>query len=136
MSEFKDWWPLYVVILGWIVTAAVGWTKMTSKVNGQGSRVQTNADDLKTLAGTVARMERELTEYRRDASDAARGLARVEKGVDDIHETINQSNLQLGSQLNGIEKLINEKDSRTQIRLTRIETVGKIEEKIGPLPTE
>lgn len=82
------------------------------------------------------RFERELSEYRRDAQDTSKGLARVEKGMEDLQEAINQSTLQLGSQLHSLDKAIQEKDVRTQVRLTRIETVTSIEKKIGPLPTE
>lgn len=135
-KDVLDWWPLIAAIVGWIILAAVGWTKMTDKVNGQGGRIKKVEDACAQAGGRMDAFEKQLSEYRRDAQDSARGLARVEKGQDDLHEAVNQGNLQIGSQLHGIEKLIEQKDVRTQVRLTRIETVAKIEEKIGPLSTD
>lgn len=147
LNEVRDWLLLGGGILVWAFTVGVVWTKLVNKVDDQardhtkdmdgiGRRVTAVEASCSTSGGRMDRFEKELSEYRRDAQDASKGLARVEKGVDDIHETINQGNLQLGSQLHAIEKSIQEKDVRTQLRLTRIETVAKIEEKIGPLPTE
>lgn len=135
-KTFLDWWPVWTQGLAWLIIATVAWTKIIEKVNGQGGRVDLNTRDLKTLEGAMGQMQDELNEYRRDAQDSARGLARVEKGVENVHDSVNQSALQLGSQLHAMEKAIQEKDVRTQVRLTRIETVAKIEDKIGPLPTE
>lgn len=136
MNFIKDWWAIVIVILGWIITATVHWTRTTQKLNGLGGRVKRVEESCSATGGRMDRFEKELSEYRRDAQDASKGLARVEKGVEDVHEAINQGNLQLGSQIHAMEKAIQEKDVRTQVRLTRIETVTSIEKKIGPLPTE
>lgn len=135
-KDVLDWWPLIAAIVGWTIIASVAWTKMTDKVNGLGSRTKKNEDACAAAGGRMDSFEKQLLEYRRDAQESARGLARVEKGQEDLHETVNQGNLAIGSQLHGIEKLIEQKDVRTQVRLTRIETVARIEEKIGPLTTD
>lgn len=135
-KSFLDWWPVWTQAIAWIVVGAVAWTKIVEKVNGQGGRVNENTKDLKTLEGAVDQIKDELSEYRRDAQDSARGLARVEKGVEAVNDSVNQSTLQLGAQLHAMDKAIQEKDVRTQVRLTRMETVAKIEDKIGPLPTD
>lgn len=136
MNALKDWWPLGVVILGWIASASMQWTKTTGQLNGLGGRVGRVEELHAQSEGRMNRFEKELSEYRRDAQDAAKGLARVEKGVEDVHEAINQGNLQIGSQIHAMEKALQDKDVRTQIRLTRIESVAKIEDKVGILHTE
>lgn len=136
MNALKDWWPLFVVVAGWIVTAAVQWTNTKNKLNGLGGRVRKVEESCSASGGRMDRFERELSEYRRDAADTSKGLARVEKGVEDLGDSINQGNLQIGSQLHSMEKSMQEKDVRTQVRLTRIETVARIEDKLGPIPTE
>lgn len=136
MNALKDWWPFVVLILGWLVAATIQWTNTKNKLNGLGGRVRKVEESWATAGGRMDRFERELSEYRRDAQDSAKGLARVEKGIEDVHDSVNQSNLQLGTQLHTIEKLIEAKDKSSSVRLTRIETVQRIEEKVGPLPTE
>lgn len=135
-SWIKDWWPLILSIICAIATGAVMWTRMTDKTNGLGRRVKIVEDGLSQEKGRTDRLERELAEYRRDASLASQATSRVERGVDDVREQVGQIAIQLGSQLHNIEKLIQEKDLRTQTRLVRIETIAKIEEKIGSLPIE
>jgi archaellum component FlaC len=136
MGVFKDWWPFAAMLLTQIVGMAVMWTRLVDKVNGQGERITLNASRIDTTDGKLGRMEREMSEYRHDAQMAASGLARLEKGVEGVNETVNQGNLAIGSQLHAMERLITDKDVRTQVRLTRIETVVKVEEKIGPIPVE
>lgn len=135
-KSFLDWWPVWTQTIAYVVIAIVGWQKLVEKVNGQGGRVTAVENRATTLETTVDRHDRDLFEYRRDAQEATKGLARVEKGIDAMSETITQGNIALGVQLAAMEKTIQEKDVRAQIRLTRIETVARIEDKIGPLPTE
>ncbi len=132
----KEWWPLILIVLGWIITGAVGWTKITTKVNGLGGRVTATENAAATEKGRLDRMERELSEYRRDARDAANGLSRVEQGMKDVADKIAEGNLSIGSQLHNLKDMINDKDAKVQNRLVRIETVQQIEAKVGPIPTE
>lgn len=135
-KSFLDWWPVWTQSIIWLVILVIAYQKLVDKVNGQGERITENKASLDKTEGRVDRMEREMLEYRRDAQDAARGLARVEKGVEGLSDNVQQGNLGLGSLIHEVERKIDDKDRRTQVRLTRIETVAKIEEKIGPLPTD
>lgn len=135
-KTFLDWWPVWTQTIIWIVATAVAWTKLIEKVNGQGGRVTAVESNLATERGRMDRMERELTEYRRDAREAANGLSRIEQGVKDMADKIAEGNLALGSQLHNLKDMINEKDTKVQNRLVRMETVQRIEDKIGPIPTE
>jgi chromosome segregation ATPase len=132
-KQLNDWLVLGVLAVGWIVSLTTLWNKTTTKVNGLGGRVRKVEDQCSATGGRMDRFERELAEYRRDAQDAVGRLGRLEKAVEDVIETVNQGNLQLGSQLHGIERLINEKDGANRERLVRLETVSAIEKKIGPL---
>lgn len=136
MQWLKDWWGLAVVLLGWVVAAAFGWAKIMERVNGLGGRVTTVETHDAAQDGRMDRMERELTEYRADAADAAKGQARVEKAVENLDDNVTQGNIQIGSQLHGIERLIESKDKETSNRLVRLETVAQIEKKLGPLPVD
>ena len=130
-KDIRDWLWIIVTIGGYIVSGAVVWVKLTNKVNGLGGRVDVTEESGNLLRGRVDRIERELAEYRHDVQDAGNRMGRVEKAVDDVVEAVNQGNLQLGSQLHAIEKLIHDKDGRTRERLVRIETVAQIEKKLG-----
>jgi len=132
----KEWLTIIVLFVGYIFTIAAVWTKLTAKVNGLGGRVKKGEEANSVATGRMDRMEREIADYRRDAQDAVSRLGRVEKAVEGVDETVNQGNLVLGTQLHSIEKLIQEKDSRTRERLVRIETLAQIEKKIGPLPLD
>lgn len=132
-TTLEGWVTISVMVIGWIVSLVTLWNKLTDKVNGQGKRIQ---EVEKSYTGQEARMdrvERDLESYRRDQADVAGRLGRVEKGMEELHETIHNGNLALGSQLHGIEKMIQEQDKKIQVRLTRIETVNQIERKIGPI---
>jgi SMC interacting uncharacterized protein involved in chromosome segregation len=131
-KDLKDWLGILAPVIVWIAVGAFAWAKLTGKVNGLGRRVKVVEDSRSEDRGRMDRMERELADYRRDAQDAVNRLGRVERAVEDVAETVNQGNLQLGSQLHGIEKLIQEKDSKTRERLVRIETIAQIERKYGP----
>lgn len=124
------------VTVVWLVTIVVLWTKLTDRVDGFGDRVKVLESNYANQDGRMDRFERELNEYRRDALEGQRAFSRVEKSVDEVHEIINQGNLTLGSQLSDMQRMIQDKDTRTQVRLTRIETVTRVEAKIGPLPIE
>lgn len=135
-KTFLDWWPVWVQTVLWLIALVVAWTKLVDKVNGQGGRISAVAKTVATLEGTVERHDKELFEHRRDTQDLNRGMGRVEKGQTDMLEAINQGNLQLGAQMHQLEKSVQEKDLKTQLRLRTIEVVTKIEDKIGPLPTD
>lgn len=135
-KSFLDWWPVWTQTLVWLVAFVVAWTKLVGKVNGQGGRITTVSRAVATLEGTVERHDKELFEHRRDTQDLNRGMGRLEKGITDVMEAVNQGNLQLGSQVQNLEKSVGDKDLKTQLRLRTLEVVGRIEEKIGALPTE
>lgn len=136
MNAFKDWWPLLVVILGWIITAAMQWTTLKNKINGLGGRVRRVEESCAASGGRMDRFEKELSEYRNDARSASNRLSHVDKGVSDLAETVRDGNIALGVQLGEINKTIAAMDKNLGNRLTRVETVQKIEQKIGPIPTE
>lgn len=127
-------WACSVVV--WAFSLGVVWSKLITKVNGTGKRVHEVDSRVSKLEGRVGTMEQQLSEYRQDARRAADGLARLEKGVDDMRETVNNGNLAIGTQLHGIERLIQEKDKNTSNRLVRIETLAKVEQKLGPMPED
>lgn len=133
LATAREWTVVGVqflaIIIGWVIT----WQKLVSKVNGLGGRVKRVEDNCQAQGGRMDRFERELAEYRADARGALERMARVEKGVDDTREEVQQGNIALGSQLHSIERLITDKDTRTQTRLVRLETVNKLERKLGPL---
>lgn len=135
-KTFLEWWPVWTQTLAWIIIGAVAWTRMIDKVNGQGGRITSVDGRVSKLEGTVDRHDKELLEYRRDTQEINRGMGRVEKGQVDMLEAVNQGNLQIGAQIHQLEKVVQEKDLKTQLRLRTIEVVNRIEDKIGPLPTD
>lgn len=135
-KSFLDWWPVWTQTLLWVIAGAVAWTKMREQVNGLGKRLSVVEADCERRDGRMESLEKALTEYRGDSQRAVQGLAKVEKGVDALQETINNGNLAIGVQLHSIERSISDKDKETSNRLVRIETVQRIEQKIGPIPTE
>lgn len=130
-KDLKDWVVLVVTIGGYLVSSTVVWMKLTSRVNGLGRRVKEGEESQAVMQGRMDRIEKELGNYRHDVQDTVSRLGRVEKAVEDVVEAVNQGNLQLGSQLHGIEKLIHEKDGRMRERIVRIETIAQIEKKLG-----
>lgn len=152
-SEWRDWVLFTGGVLVWAFTAGMMWNKLNTKIaenttelekkatqadlDGLGGRVKKVEENCSTSDGRMDRMERELGEYRRDATDAARTAARVEKGVEGLHEEIQQGQLATGVHLSEIKQLIQENDKNTSNRLVRLETVQQIEKKLGqPLPTD
>jgi uncharacterized coiled-coil DUF342 family protein len=136
VGEIRDYLEIIGLLFAWIVAAAVQWRRQTSKINGLGRRVKAVEEACSGSAGRMDRMENELREYRAEARETSNKLARVEKSVEAVGEEVTQGNVALGVKLDNIQKLIHEKDLRTQTRLVRMETVQKIEQKVGPLPTE
>lgn len=130
-KELKDYVSLIIELLVFIISGTIAWNRLTSKVNGLGGRVKRVEESCANSAGRMDRFERELADYRRDASDAVSRMGRVEKGLEMLAEEISNGNLGIGSQLHNIEKLIGEKDLETQKRLVRIETISRIEQKLG-----
>lgn len=134
-KDLKDWVELGALIVAWIFAAAVLWTRQNSKINGLGRRVRTVEDSCSAMGGRMESLEREMAEHRRDVQEANRRLGYVEKAVENVGEAVRDGNTALGVQLHGIEKLITETDKRNSNRLVRLETVTKIEQKVGPIPT-
>lgn len=135
-KDIKDWLILGGMVVSFIVTSTIAYQKLIAKINGMGGRVKKVEESCSAVGGRMERFERELAEYRRDAQDAVGRMSRVEKGVDDLREDIQQGNLAIGVQLHAIEKLIQDKDRSTSNRLVRMETLAQVEKKIGPIPTE
>lgn len=127
---------LGAMLLGWIVSLTILWTKMVGKVNGLGGRVKKVEDSCSNNVGRMDRFERELAEYRRDTIESNKQVGRVEKSVDDLREEIQQANLGLGSQLAAISQSINKMDKNISNRLVRVETLTRVEAKLGPLPED
>lgn len=118
------------------MTAIVHHQKIIHKINGLG--IRTKATELTTTANTneIDHVRQELRDYRRDTQDAITRMGRVEKGMEGIHDEVTSMNLGLGQQLHNLGQLINDKDTKTQVRLTRIETLQQTEKKIGPIPLD
>lgn len=151
-KDFLDWWPVLLVVLGWIVTATMQWTNLNNKIkqnaddiqekasleqlNGMGQRVEGIKNDCANQTGRMDRFEREVNELRQLAQGASDKMTRVDKGVADLSDTVRDGNIALGVQLGDLTKSIHLMDKNLGNRLTRVETVQKIEQKIGPLPTE
>lgn len=152
LKTLKDWGAIIASILVWIFTLGAVWARLNSKIdqnkialddkaskgdlNGLGGRVGAVEGTCSETSGRMDRFERELSEYRTDAREAANLGARTEKAVEDLNDAIQNNHLALGTQLHGIEKLIQEKDKSTSNRLVRIETLQAIEKKIGPIPED
>lgn len=134
-KDLKDWVEFAGVIVAWVVAAAVLWTKQNNKINGLGGRVKKVEGTCEASAARITRVEQELADYRRDMMEANSRLGRVEKAVEDVGEEVRNGNIALGTQLHGIEKLINETDKKNSNRLVRLETIGQVEKKVGPIPT-
>lgn len=135
-GAFKDYLELIGLLLAWITAAGIQWMRQTQKINGLGRRVKSVEEDCSGHKGRMDRMENELREYRAEARETSNKLARVERAVEAVGEGVTNGNLTLGVKLDNVQKLIHEKDLRTQTRLVRMETVQEIEKKVGPLPTE
>jgi hypothetical protein len=117
LKLFLDLWPIFVLIGSLIVTGIVTWTRVTDKLQSHDNRLQAGET-------RMAGFERELAEYRRDAQESAKSLARVEKGVAELRES--QS-----GHFRRLEKTIQDRELSTVARLTRVETLVKVEEKVG-----
>lgn len=161
MNGFQgyEWFATGVIsLIMWAFMLGVTWAKFTTKLdtlvvkhdkdiaelmtyhdkdmNGLGARVKIVEDDCSSKDGRMDSIEKSLTEYRRDAQETTRGLAKLEKGMDDMHESITSGHIVIGSQLHSIELMIQEKDTRTRERLMRVETFTQIELKLGSIPLE
>lgn len=151
-KDFLDWWPVLLVVLGWIVTATMQWTNLNNKIkqnaedirekasleqlNGMGQRVEGIKNDCANQTGRMDRFEQEVRELRSLAQGASDKMTRVDKGVSDLSDTVRDGNISIGVQLGELNKSIHLMDKNLGNRMTRVETVQKIEQKIGPLPTE
>lgn len=134
-KDLKDWVELGALIVAWIFAAAVLWTRQNNKINGLGRRVKGVEDSCSGMGGRMSSLERDMVEHRRDVQEANRRLGSVEKAVENVGEVVRDGNTALGVQLHNIERLITETDKRNSNRLVRLETVTKIEQKVGPIPT-
>jgi chromosome segregation ATPase len=135
-STIKEWAAFIGVCLAYAFTLGVIWTKMVTKVNGLGGRVK---DVERGQSANSARIEAfavQLAEYRSDAREVNSRMSRMEKAVEDVHDEIQQGNLQLGSQLAEISRAVTKMDKDISGRLVRVETLAKVESKLGPLPTD
>jgi chromosome segregation ATPase len=152
LLEAKDWFLFGAMLVVWVFTAGVLWSKLNTKIdsnskelekkasieqlNGMGLRVEGIKTDCSEHQGRMERFEKELAEYRQEARTASDRMAVVGKGVEDLKETLQQGVLDLGSRLAEVNKSLVAMDKANSNRLTRLETVSMIEKKIGPLPTE
>lgn len=148
----KDWFLFGVIILGWVFTGGMLWSRLNAKIdrnkeelekkasveqlNGMGLRVESIKGDCSENQGRMDRFEKELAEYRQEARTASDRMAVVGKGVEDLKDTVQQGVLDLGSRLSEVNKSLVAMDKANSNRLTRLETVSMIEKKIGPIPTE
>lgn len=135
-TSFLDWWPVWTQTLAWIVVAAIAWAKLMERVNGQGGRIKKVEDGQSEGKGRMDAFEKQLAEYRADSRASAQQSARTEKAVEDLKGEIQNNHLALGTQLHGIERLIQDKDKSTSNRLVRIETLQAVEKKVGPIPED
>lgn len=134
LKSAREWIIFGALVAGWIVVGAVGWQRILDRVNGLGRRVKTIEDKETSATGRMDRMEKELAEYRRDTSELKDRVSRIEKGQDQIHEEIRDSNTSLGVQLQNIQMMIRDQDTRVQLRLQRLEITTQVERKVGPIP--
>lgn len=135
-KEAWDWGFKAVMVVGWIVATTTTWNKLVEKINGQGKRITAVEHKQAQEEGKSSITQHEVSEYRHDVQNVVATLARIEKASEQASEKHEQNNLQFGSQLYNIEKLINEKDGRNRERLVVLETVAKIEKKVGPIPLD
>lgn len=152
-NDFKEYILFGFTILTSAFTAGVIWTKLVSRIdanskllekkasleelNGFGIRVSRLESECATRDGRMDHMEKELIEYRRDASDAGKAASRVEKSVEDLRGELQQGNLVTGSHLAEIKTLLQANDKASSNRLVRLETITQIEKKLGTsLPTD
>lgn len=135
-DRLTEWLGVLALIVGWTAAASIAWQKLLDKINGLGGRVEKVEALVNVHEGRMDAAEKEISEYRRDLKENAANLGRLEKAVESLSEDIRSGNIALGSQLHAIEKLIQDKDLRTQKRLVRLETVNEIEKKIGIIPKD
>lgn len=135
-DSLLDWWPVIASISGWVVTSAIQWTMLKTRLNGLGGRVRKVEASCEAQGAQMDKLERDLSEFRGEARSTSDRLSRVEKGIADVGDAVTNGNLALGSQLNELMRAITKSDKETSNRLVRIETVQQIEKKIGPIPVE
>jgi len=113
------------------------WTKLVTKVNGLGGRVKKVEENCSTTASEVKSLTANVAEYRRDVQEVTGKIGRIDKGLEDLHEEIQQGNIALGSQLSEVSRALTKMDKDITGRLIAVEVLAKIEQKLGkPIPTD
>lgn len=134
LKDLREWILFASVVVAWIITAAVGWMRMVNKVNGLGGRVKKTEESCKEQGGRMAMIESEQASMRAEYSANILRMGRVEKGQDDVRETMETMQANITGHLITIEKLIAEKDKDTSVTLGRQdERVKRNDERLSHL---
>lgn len=140
-ADAKEWLLFGFSVLTSAFSAGVIWTKLNGKIdqnaeelkkkasvdqlNGMSGRIESVKQDCATYNGSMTEFRRELSEYRQEARESTSILNRVE-----------QSNLEIASRVAELNKSIVAMDKATSNRLIQLETLTRIEKKVGPIPTD
>lgn len=126
---------------GWIVVGATifglpwvfwkGYSSLTSKINGVGSRVGALEKKDHEREGKMQAMESTLGMVSIDLGVVRERLARVEKGVEGMNEHITEMKLEILGAIGDLKQNALREESRVRERIVRLETVADIEKKLG-----
>lgn len=127
----SNWLTLGGMAVSWALAAIATHYRLVGKINGVGSRVTSLEKSCSKQDGAFGALEKQVATHSADQKAVHERLGRVEKAIEAVNETVRDGNLALGTQLHGIEKLIEAKDKDSSNRIVRLETVQQIEKKIG-----
>lgn len=130
-SEFRSWVLFAIAVLTPIITAAVTWTKLTTRVNGLGGRVKKIEEQQANTIGRQDAAERQLAEVRAVATDVHARLGKVEGRVEGVDAHITEFKLELFQKLSDMQQITSAE--QTETRLTFLEKNAMLRERIARL---
>lgn len=126
-KTLAEWIGALAVVGGWIVSGTVVWTKLVSRINGLGERVDVLTKANSEKDGRMSRYDAEMADLKRGLAEGIARLGRVEQGVDGVETHLSGIELRLLGELRGIGDKINERDSALRERVARLESFHKAE---------
>lgn len=135
-TTLSEWLTIVALVGTWVGTAIVLWNRTMTKVNGLGGRVKKTETSCTEHETRIDKLEGGITEARFGRERLAEQATRIETQVNAIREDLQQHHLEIGTRLYNLEQGIALSNTKVQVRLTRLETVTRIEQKLGPLPLD
>lgn len=117
-----QWIGAITILVGWVASLVIVWTKLVDRVDGLGGRVDALTAANSEKDGRMARYENELAAFRHAITEGAKQIGSLETIVEGLDDHITGMELKIEGRLSEIKDLIASRDTLLRERVAKLET--------------